>query len=197
MITTIIFDLSEVLLQGIIGSEKYLLNKLNIPVSATYFYTPDLDELFLGKITEETFWKRIIAKYSWNVSVDDLKQAVRKNFKEIKGTRKIIEKLKQSGYTLALLSNHAKEWIEYCEGKYTYHKLFHNVTYSYELRLSKPNKKIFNKIFVALQVQPQNCIFIDDNLENLNVAKTLQIKTIQFVSAQLLKSDLKKSGVNF
>ncbi len=114
MITTIIFDLSEVYLQGIIGSETYLQEKLGVPVSPTYFYTPYLDQLFLGKITEKTFWERMIEKHSWNIPVDDLKQAVRKNFKEIKGTREIIEQLKKKGYRLGLLSNHAKEWIAYC-----------------------------------------------------------------------------------
>lgn len=190
MITTIIFDLSNVYLEGIIGSHKYFEKKLSTPMSDEYFYNEDFEKFMLGQLTEDEYWRSVIKKNSWDISVDHLKSAARKNFTEIKGTRKIIEDLRQKGYKLGLLSNHAREWVEYCETTYKYHHLFHKVVYSYEIGVSKPNKDIFLNILKKLKVKPEACLFIDDYIKNIETAKELGIQAIQFTSAAKLKKDL-------
>ena len=191
MITTIIFDLSEVYLKGIFGSHTNLEKKLGFSVADEYFYNEEFNQFMLGQLTEDDYWRSIIRKNSWDISIEALKQIARKNFIEIKGTRKIIEKLKEMEYTLVLLSNHGKEWIEYCEKKYSYHKLFQHIFYSYQLKLSKPNKKIFITLLNTLHLKPQECIFIDDHAKNILAAKKLGLKTILFTSPENLKKELK------
>lgn len=190
MINTIIFDLSDVYLQGIVGTEKHIRSKIKISDADLLVY--ELDQLLLGEITEDEYWSLISKRNSWEIPIDQLKNAVRKNFQEIKGTRKIIEKLKQNGYKLGLLSNHAKEWVEYCEIKYKYHQLFHNILYSYEVKLSKPSKDIFLLLFKRLSVEAKDCLFIDDNKKNVEMAKELGMQTIHFISAFDLKKMLLK-----
>lgn len=192
MITTIIFDIGEVYLHLLVGSAKYVQQKTGIPVSDYYFYDKEFDPLMLGQITEDKYWEAIIQKNSWNVSIKDLKESIRKNFKEIKGTRKIIEDLRQKGYKLGLLSNHVKEWVDYCELTYNYHKLFHQAVYSYKVGLSKPNKDIFLAVLKKLKVNPEECLFIDDYEKNITTAQDMGFKTIQFISATDLKKKLKK-----
>lgn len=121
-----------------------------------------------------------------------MKNAVRKNFKEINGTRKIIEKLKQKGFRLGLLSNNAKEWVEYCEINYKYHKLFDAVLYSCEVGISKPNKDIFKLILKKLKVKPQETLYIDDYIKNINSAKKLGINAIHFITPSDLKKKLRE-----
>lgn len=192
MISTIIFDLSGVYLHGLFGSTKHIQKRIDFKITDSAIFIPAVDQLFLGQISEEEYWKTVIRKNSWNIAVDDLKYAVRKNFKEIKGTRKIIEKLRQNKYQLGLLSNHAKEWVEYCEITYKYHQLFHIILYSYEVALSKPSKDIFLVILKKLRAKPQECLFIDDYEKNLTTAKSLGIHTIYFTSAINLKKQLMK-----
>lgn len=192
LIATILFDLSDVLLQGIAGSAKYVKEKIRMPVSDTYFYIEEFNQLMLGQITEDAYWKSIISKNSWSVTVEDLKKAARKNFIEIKGTREIMEKLKKKGFRLALLSNNAREWIEYCEITYQYRQLFQEVIYSFEAKLSKPNKDLFMLMLQKLEAKPQECLFIDDYSKNLIAAEELGFKTIQFISAADLKKKLKR-----
>lgn len=195
MITTVIFDIGEVYLHLLVGSAKYVQQKMGTSVSETYFYE-GLDPLMLGQNTENEYWEDMIKKKSWNISVEDLKELVRKNFKEVKGTRKIIENLRQKGYKLALLSNHVKEWVEYSELIFDYHKLFHHTLYSYQLSLIKPDKDIFIALLKKLQVKPQECLFIDDSIKNIEAARELGMKTIQFISAKKLKKELKKFNIN-
>lgn len=197
MITTIIFDLSEVLLYGAAGIDKHLNKKVGHKITDSDFLISELDQLFLGKISEETYWQIVIEKNSMNFSIDELKKAVRKNFQEIKGTRKIIEKLKQNGYKLALLSNHAKEWIEYCEITYNYRELFHSVLYSYEAKLSKPNKEIFMLILKRLKAKAEECLFIDDYIKNIQAAQELGFNTIHFTSSKDLKKELNLLKIKF
>ncbi len=192
MITTIIFDLSNVYLEGILGSHKYFEKELSATVSEEYFYNEYYEKFVTGQISEDNYWKSVIKENSWDIPVDQLKNAARKNFTEIKGTREIIEKLKKEDYTLILLSNHGKEWVEYCEKKYSYHKLFKHVVYSFQVGLTKPNKEIFLLVLKKLQLKPQECLFIDDYIKNIEVAERLDFKTILFTSALDLTRKLKE-----
>lgn len=196
MITTIIFDIGDVYIQGLVGSARYVQQKTGALVPEYYFYEKEYDQLTLGQITEEVYWKAIIKKNSWNISMEDLKGSVRKNFKEVKGTRKIIENLRQKGYKLGLLSNHAKEWVEYCELIYDYHKLFHQAVYSYKVGLSKPNKDIFLALVKKLKVKPEECLFIDDYIKNIEAARELGMDTIHFTSARALEKNLREFGIS-
>ncbi|MBI2673090.1 hypothetical protein HYX19_02420 [Candidatus Woesearchaeota archaeon] len=112
MIRTIIFDLAEVYLKGFMGIEHHLEAVLNIDAKEIWNKLrngSEFIELMTGKITEDEFWKKVLIRNRWNVEILHLKKAIRNNFCEIKGTRKIIETLKSKGYKLGLLSDHSKE----------------------------------------------------------------------------------------
>lgn len=192
MITTIIFDLAEVYLKGLIGVEHYLEPILGINGKEIRRQLNDreLVSLFHGEITEEEYWLKIVQKNNWKVDIELLKKAIRDNFKEIGGVREIIEKLKEKGFKLGLLSVHAKEWVEYCEKKFDYHKLFDSRLYSFEVAVSKPDKKAYEMIMERLEASPDECIFIDDHESNLVPAKGMGIKTIHFKNPEQLKREL-------
>ena len=197
-ITTIIFDLSEVYLKGLYKVEEKLEPILNIS-SAEIFKILNLPEedkafdlLMLGKISEDEYWKKILAATKWPISLDALKKAARDNFTEIEGTREIILKLREKGLKLGLLSNHCKEWIGYCEKKFDYHKLFHETAYSFEIGASKPDKKSYQYILKKLNAKPKECLFIDDSKKNIQSAEKLGIKGICFKTPSQLKKELNK-----
>ncbi|MFH1221694.1 MAG: HAD family phosphatase [Candidatus Micrarchaeota archaeon] len=197
MITTIIFDLSEVYLQGLAGVEHYLEPIINIKANEikSGIRGPELIALFHGELSEEEYWLKIIEKNNWKVDVNTFKKAVRDNFKEIKGTREIIEQLNENGFKLGLLSVHTKEWIDHCLQKYDYHKLFHTTLYSFEVAASKPDKKVYHLILQRLGATPEECLFIDDNPKNLVPAQELGIATILFKNPEQLKKELTSLGI--
>jgi HAD superfamily hydrolase (TIGR01509 family) len=197
MIKTIIFDLAEVYLSGLVGIEFRLAPLLNIDPKTVWAGTQGeaLIELFKGKITEEEYWQRMIKRNRWKIDVDTLKRKVRENFGEIEGTRNIIIRLKSMGFKLGLLSTHAKEWIEFCNGKFDYHKLFDSVSYSFEAGVSKPDKKAYRTLLEKLNSKPEECIFIDDHPKNLASAKELGMIAILFTTPKQLENDLAKEGI--
>lgn len=197
MITTIIFDLGEVYLYGLFKAYEPLSKILKISVEEInrILQGEDLQAFFHGKISEEEYWGRIIVKNGWKIKIKNLKDLVRECFKEVDGTREIIEKLKEKGYRLGLLSVHTKEWVDYCEKKFEYHKLFHSRLYSFEVELCKPDKRIYLLLLEKLKSRPEECLFVDDMIKNVEAAEELGIKAIQFKSAKHLEDDLIKLNI--
>ncbi len=190
---TIIFDLSDVLIKGFVGCERHL-SEYPQKIQATDFFISELDDFFEGRISEGAYWKAVLKKNKWSLSVDDLKKAVRKNFEEIEGTREIIKKLRKR-YKLGLLSVHTKEWVEYCEKKLKYTSLFDVICYSFETSVRKPDKRAFKIMLNGLKSRPEESLFIDDSPKNIKAAEELGLMSILFQSAPQLKKDLSKFGI--
>ncbi|MBD3255184.1 MAG: HAD-IA family hydrolase [Candidatus Lokiarchaeota archaeon] len=94
-----------------------------------------------------------------------------------------IEKV-YSNYSIAMLSNDLKEWSNYLRNKYDLNKYFREIIISGEVNLRKPDIEIFELLLERLKVPAQACIFIDDNLKNVNNASKLGINTIRFVRSK-------------
>jgi epoxide hydrolase-like predicted phosphatase len=197
MITTIIFDLGETYINGVPGLEKRLEPILGRKAAQIYseIQGEDLLSFFRGEISENEYWGRAIRSNKWNASPATLRSVVRENFYEMTGTRKIIEALKAKGFRLGLLSVHGKEWIEHCENKFDYRKLFDSVEYSFEAGVCKPERKAYERILRKLGAKPGECLFIDDVSKNLPPAEALGIKTILFRTPAQLKKDLASFGI--
>lgn len=195
MVTTIIFDLSEVYIHGMQGIEERITAAFGTEVTNDLYLDEASEKLFHGKITEDEYWQALIDKYKWKVDVESLKRLIRENMTEVEGTREIIEKLKENGYTLGLLSIHAKEWVLHCEKIFNYHKLFKLVMYSYEVGVSKPERKAFELILEKLNANPKECIFIDDSERNIAAASSLGMHVIRFETPKQLRKDLRKMQI--
>jgi epoxide hydrolase-like predicted phosphatase len=192
MIKAIIFDLAEVYLRGFYGVEDYLEELLNLKADEIKkkLQGPEFRLLMEGKITEDKFWGKVAQRNNWNIAIRHFKKAIRNNFEEIEGTRQIIEKLKEKGFKLGLLSDHSREWINHCNNKFDYHKLFHSTQYSFEVECCKTDKKAFELMLKKLSENPENCLFVDDSEKNISTAKSIGLNTIQFKNPEQLKKEL-------
>ena len=77
---TIIFDLSEVLLRGLLGTHLLIGERLGKEIAYKTLDIPELTTLFLGQISEELYWQAVIRRNQWELGVPDLKDLVRENF---------------------------------------------------------------------------------------------------------------------
>ena len=195
----IIFDLSEVLLTGAKDTGIALREKHQIEVKGPKMdwaqekhplLTSLVKEFFHGTIGEDEYIKDVIEMYPMIGETEWLKDHIRENFKEVEGTRDIVLRLRALGYRLALFSNHAKEWIDYCERKFNFHELFDVRVYSYEIGRSKPDPLSFQAVLKQLKAGPEECLFIDDSEINVEAAGKLGIRGIVFTTADNLRSRL-------
>lgn len=55
---------------------------------------------------------------------------------------------------------------------------------------AKPEKECYETLLNNYKLTPADCLFIDDNLPNVEVARSLGIKSIHFTDFESLKNDI-------
>ncbi len=179
-------------MQDIYGVEKRIAQdySLNERYVDQVLKNDDFFALLRGEITEEEYFKKVISQEKWEMSVEYLKEITRKNFhKCIEGTIHILEELKKKNYSLYLLSDHVKEWMDYIYKAYDFFSLFNKTYFSYELGYLKREGVPFKRILEDLQLSPKEVLFIDDSIHNIEIAKEFGIDGIVFENAEQLKQE--------
>jgi glucose-1-phosphatase len=92
-------------------------------------------------------------------------------------------------YRTFLLSNtnaiHVEYYSNYLKGiygTYGYMHLFEKVYFSYKLHLRKPNLDIFEYVIFDSQIKPEETLFIDDSIDNIETARSLGFQTVHLQS---------------
>jgi FMN phosphatase YigB (HAD superfamily) len=192
MTNTLILDLSEVLIAGLVGIEKPLALQLHMPEDQVLSaFVGDLfDALLCGEISEDIYLQHIIHRQAWSISPDALKRVIRRNFHErVPGMESLLGRL-AIDHELVLLSDHAAEWVAYIRSIHPFLRLFKAQFFSFELKQTKREPSTFHTVLEAIHREPQDCLFIDDSLTNVRVAEGAGIRGIRFVNAGQLRAEL-------
>ena len=192
MIQCIIFDLSEVLIAGLVGIEKPLSWELDLPEDEILpcFVGSLLEELLIGSMSEDAYLTHIVTRERWQVEVARLKAVIRHNFhQEVRGSVDLLMAL-ASAYELALLSDHAVEWVSYITSIHPFLEVFRQTFFSCDLKRTKRDPRTFAHVLDALSISPAKCLFIDDNPENVQVAQSVGIPSLRFLNADQLATEL-------
>ena len=81
------------------------------------------------------------------------------------------------------------------EKRYLFPSLVNGAVYSFDVGFRKPEKEIYEIAMQRANTKPQECLFIDDLLENIQAAKQIGIEGIHFRSSEQLKQDLVHLGI--
>jgi FMN phosphatase YigB (HAD superfamily) len=193
----IIFDLSEVLIAGLVGVEKELSRLLLLPEDRILnaFGGDRFEELLVGRISEDAYLEHLIAREGWRIRLAPLKAAIRRNFhREVAGAVSLLRDV-ASCHPVALLSDHAAEWSAYIQGIHPFLQMFDHAFFSYELRRTKADPQTFVQVLDVLSLPPASCLFVDDNPTNVGVAESVGVPGIRFRSAGQLVAELRLRGV--
>jgi putative hydrolase of the HAD superfamily len=98
--------------------------------------------------------------------------------------------LQRAGIFTAILSNMVPEVLRYMRQEFAWLAHFTNQTYSCELRIAKPDPAIFTWTCDQLGVRPNEALFIDDRLINVQAAEHLGLHAIHFRGIDQLRADL-------
>lgn len=83
-------------------------------------------------------------------------------------------------YDFVLLSNDVKEWSRYLLELHGIHKYFKECIVSGEVHMRKPESRIFDYAIGLMRCSPQECILVDNSVQNLNAAQNAGINTVLF-----------------
>ena len=194
MIKNIIFDLSEVIISGYHGTEKIIERQYAIPEEEfkkqkLFKYEYFLD-LMRGNLSEEEYLEELLKGTNWNISIEQLKIAIRQNLNQpVPGTMEIVKELK-GNYQLILLSDHVKEWMEYIEENNKDLEIFDKKIFSYDIGVVKSDEQTFKIVLEQTGIVAEETLFIDDYEKNVKNAERVGIHGIVFENAEQLRKTL-------
>ena len=83
---------------------------------------------------------------------------------------------------LALLSNDSSEWSRYFREKFDINQYFDVITVSGDVKMKKPNPKIYELTLERLGLAAEDCVYVDDRRYNLGAAEAVGLKAVLFNS---------------
>ena len=102
-----------------------------------------------------------------------------------------ISRLKDKGYNLYILSNIAKESYEHVKSTIDIDKVFKGGVYSYQEKLLKPDRKIYELIVNRYNLNKDETMFFDDKQKNIDAACEFGLKGVLFRTIEDIENNLK------
>ncbi len=199
-ITNIIFDFGGVLIDW---DPKYLYKKVfNDKNELNHFLTNVLPPDWNVRFDEGNDMQKNINELSkQNPKYKNEIQMYKDRWTEmLKGdmpqNTQLLEPLSKK-YNLYGLTNWSAETFPIAYEKYNFFKIFKGIVVSGEEKLVKPNPDIYKILLSRYKLNPENSLFIDDLLKNIEAAKTLKINTIHYKNDINLQNELVKFGIKW
>ncbi len=104
------------------------------------------------------------------------------------------KQLKRHGLLTAILSNMGDNVLANIEREFDWLPHFDVLVWSFQLRMAKPAPAIYRHTLAKLGTKPEEALFLDDKLVNIEAAKALGMKGIQFSTVEKLRADLIGQG---
>jgi len=105
-----------------------------------------------------------------------------------------VSQLHAAGIKTGLLSNMPWDLVKYVRTSCPWMENFSFKTFSAEVRLIKPDPAIYEHTLRGLGVAAAEVLFVDDRETNVQAARALGIRSIQFQALAQLKRDLEALG---
>ena len=202
-IDTIIFDLGSVLISW--DPYPVLLKAYNNDEEKTRWFLQNIchmewnTTLDAGISFEQAKQKRIAeypehAEYI-SIYLDNWEEML---LGPIEGTLDTLRKIKESGrYKLYAITNWSREKFPIARKKYSFLSWFDDIVVSGEIGIVKPDEKIYRYAIERFELShPQQAVFIDDRLENIEAAAAFGIKGIHFINPEQMLAELNKLGIH-
>lgn len=113
----------------------------------------------------------------------------------ISGTVDILAELREQGVPIYALSNWSAETFPFAKKRFEFLQWFRAVFLSGEVRLVKPDPRIFQCFCERFALQPGRIIYVDDLPRNVEAAGKLGMHAIRFTDPASLRYELVQIGL--
>lgn len=188
-IRNIIFDWGGVITDLHFEKTKKAFHDLGLAIWDESVPHDPQDDLFIpleiGNISAEEFRNRVRGYCKNILSDESINQAWNAMLGDLPAERWAILSEAKKHFRTFLLSNTNTIHLSYYFGKIRemygtdgYTHLFEKAYYSFELGLRKPNADIFKFVIKDAGIIPEETVFIDDFIENIDTARLLGFQTV-------------------
>ena len=105
----------------------------------------------------------------------------------------LLVRLKEKGHRIFVLSNTSPVFYELLKNQLSpLNGILDGFVLSCDIKVIKPDRKMFEEILHKYQLDPANCVFLDDIADNTKMAESLGIRTYQVKQRSDVVDILKK-----
>jgi 2-haloacid dehalogenase len=113
----------------------------------------------------------------------------------IQGTVDILRELGERGTRLLALTNWSAETFGHARDRFDFLAEFESILVSGEVKLAKPDPRIFALLVETYRLRPPNTVYIDDSARNVAAGTSAGLRSLLFSSPEQLRADLSRLGV--
>jgi 2-haloacid dehalogenase len=113
----------------------------------------------------------------------------------IEPTVEILDELRGTGVQLFALSNWSAETFPLARPRFPFLEWFDAIVLSGEVRIAKPDPRLYRHLLDSHRLNPTRTVFIDDSEPNVRAAEVLGLISIRFEGGPALRRDLAKLGL--
>ena len=190
-IKTAVFDLGGVLFDWRTPFQTFL-NQFNLDLDSVLQTTRDIIvDGELGKITTDELCRKSMRRLGHEAQWPGLRKIMPAGFILYPETLALIKTL-FGEYRLAILTNTQADQVEEMDKSWSFKQYFEVIADSSKLGIRKPDAGIFEFVLKRLALMPQDCLFTDDFLENIDAAKALGFQTVRFTDPETSVKEIKR-----
>jgi glucose-1-phosphatase len=143
----------------------------------------------VGKVSSSQFFQSLREFLQLSLSFEDFVPIWNEIFTENQEVSRTILSQKE-GRKLGLLSNTNPLHFDYILSKFSIIRVFDQWILSHEMGFKKPAVEIYQKAIDWASVEPRRILFIDDMKKHVDVAVSLGMQGVHFISAEQLREEL-------
>ena len=183
MIKAVLFDFDGVLTIDGTGSESicnYICEKTGIDLELfEKEYFKYNDDLLYGKINHEDIWDILCKGLNTQVDIKILYESFLNTPIDSK-MMELVAKLKEKNYKIGMVTDNKKDRIDNIVQYYDWDKVFDKITISAEVGSGKDCNEIFERTIDSLNVNADECVFIDNQEKNLIIPRSMKMNVVYF-----------------
>jgi putative hydrolase of the HAD superfamily len=195
MIKAVIFDFGGVLAEeGFKQGLKAIAKEKGLDPEDFYEMAGELvyqRGYVMGRSGEHSYWDAVREKTGVRGDDKEFREEILKRFKLRREMIEVVKKIRSSGLIVAILSDQTN-WLDELDRRTPFHHHFGYVLNSFHLTKTKRDPSIFRDICAVLGIQPEEGLFVDDNLENIERAASQGLKTIHFKDVSRFQEKIKR-----
>ena len=170
--------------------------------------------IHVSGISSEDNWKNFKKQYNFEADSADLSrdkhefhlQLLKENVTAMPGLLKLLEKLKANHIKMAIASSSVRQQIDLITSKLEISDFFDAVISGEDIKNGKPAPDIFLSAAKALQVDPKECVVLEDATSGVSAGKAAGMRVIavpnefnkheDFKDADIVLDSLEKVDMN-
>jgi HAD superfamily hydrolase (TIGR01509 family) len=198
MIKTILFDLNKVLVtyETTDFNSEYMkltgLSQSEFWKGAWEFLFPYME----GRMNLSEVLTKTLEKHDLGIELlENMLDLHEESFSMVEDIRDILDKLKPN-YNLILLAGDGEESLNFKLDNFDLRKYFTKVYATCDMGILKNRPEYYERVLAEENLNPEECLFVDDHENHIAIARKLGINSIHFKNSTQLKEELVKYNLS-